>query len=110
MKNHLILAVVILATAIDSVSAADAKENWAKHCAKCHGADGKGQTPMGKKLKVKDYTDAKFQAELQDEPSIKLIKEGKKEGTRTLMNAFNETLSEQEIKDLVAYIRTFKSK
>lgn len=108
MKHHLILASVILVTTIVSVSAADAKENWAKHCAKCHGADGKGQTAMGKKLKVKDYTDPKFQTELKDDASIKLIKEGKKEGTRTLMNAFNETLSEQEIKDLVAYIRTFK--
>jgi cytochrome c553 len=108
MKHHLLLATSILVLTIVSAGAADAKENWAKHCAKCHGADGKGQTAMGKKLKVKDYTDPKFQADLKDEPSIKLIKEGKKEGTRTLMNAFNETLSEQEIKDLIAYIRTFK--
>ena len=41
--------------------AAPAGENWENHCAKCHGADGKGQTKVGKKLNLKDYTDAKVQ-------------------------------------------------
>ena len=42
--------------------AADAKTTWADKCVKCHGADGKGDTKMGKKLEIKDYTDAKVQA------------------------------------------------
>ena len=41
---------------------APASENWENHCTKCHGDDGKGQTKAGKKLQLKDYTDAKVQA------------------------------------------------
>ena len=49
-----------------SLSAADVKTNWEKHCLKCHGADGKGNTKMGKQSGVKDYTDPKIQAEMND--------------------------------------------
>ena len=44
--------------------AAPAADNWDANCAKCHGPDGKGQTKVGKKLNLKDYTDAKVQAEM----------------------------------------------
>ncbi len=88
--------------------AADAKENWTKHCQKCHGEDGKGQTTMGKKLKVKDYTDAKVQESMKDEEMIKITKEGKKEGDKTLMKAFGSEFSDAEIKALVEYVRKFK--
>lgn len=93
-----------------SVLAADAKPNWDKHCLKCHGADGKGQTTMGKKLKVKDYTDAEVQKKFKDEDILKIVKEGKKEGDKTLMKAFKDELSEQAIKDLAAYVRKFAAK
>ena len=63
---------------------------------------------MGKKLKIKDYTDAKVQAEMKDEEILKIIKEGKKEGSKTLMKAYADVLSEAEIKDLLAYVRKFK--
>ncbi len=70
-KNILTLALFVAAAA--SISAAEAKENWEKHCQKCHGADGKGQTKMGRQSGVKDYTDSKVQAELKDENAIKII-------------------------------------
>lgn len=108
MKNLLILTIGLLTAGFLAAQAADAKENWEKHCAKCHGTDGKGQTNMGKKLKVKDYTDPKVQAEMKDEDIIKLTKEGKKEGDKTLMKGYADVLSEQEIKDMVGYVRKFK--
>jgi mono/diheme cytochrome c family protein len=83
--------------------AADAKENWAQHCAKCHGADGAGQTTMGKKLKLKDYTDAKVQAGFKDEDLLKVTLEGKEK-----MPAFKEKISAAEAKALVGVIRSFK--
>jgi mono/diheme cytochrome c family protein len=90
--------------------AAPAAENWENSCAKCHGADGKGQTKIGKKLQVKDYTDAKVQAELKDEEMIKATTEGLKDSAgKEKMKAFKDELSADEIKDLVAYIRKFKS-
>jgi len=95
------------AAMIVSVSAADVKENWEKSCAKCHGPDGKGDTKMGKKLEIKDFTDAKYQDSLKDEAMLKAIKEGVKDGDKTRMKAA-EGLSDEEMKALVAYVRKFK--
>jgi cytochrome c553 len=97
-----------MALAASTSFAEDAKVNWEKHCQKCHGADGKGQTVMGKKLKVKDYTDAKVQESFKDEEANKITKEGKNEGDKNLMPKFADKLSDQEIKDLTAYVRKFK--
>lgn len=110
MKTYLtaILTCAFLAGA--SLVAADVKANWEKHCQKCHGADGKGQTTMGKKLKVLDYTNPEHQKKFTDEEAIKITKEGKKEGDKTLMKAFKDELSDQEIKELVEYIRKFAKK
>jgi cytochrome c553 len=103
-KNIITLALV-LAGAVTASQAATAGENWANLCAKCHGADGKGQTPVGKKLKVKDYTDAKVQAELKDEEMVKAINDG----VGTKMKGFKSELSPAEINDLVAHVRKLKS-
>ncbi len=91
-----------------NVSAADAQANWDKQCAKCHGKEGKGDTKMGQKLKCKDYTDAKVQAAFSDEEATKIIKEGKKEGSRTVMKGYASTLSDADIKALVDLIRKMK--
>jgi len=106
--KKILLTLVAMGAGLAIASAADAQQNWESHCAKCHGKDGKGQTKMGQKLKVKDYTDAKVQESLKDEEMIKTIKEGKKEGDKTLMNAYKDELSDAEIKALVEYIRKFK--
>lgn len=88
--------------------AAPVAENWETHCTKCHGDDGKGQTKAGKKLNVKDYTDAKVQAEMKDEAMIKAITDGVSDGGKEKMKAYKEELSAAEIKELVAYVRKFK--
>src|SRR6478672_871988 len=77
MKRTLLLATLCVLGACATARAADVKEIWDKQCAKCHGADGKGDTKMGKKLEVKDYTSAKVQAEMTDAEMTKIIKEGK---------------------------------
>jgi cytochrome c553 len=108
MKRMLFVLVALLAIPALSARAADAKALYAKDCAKCHGEDGKGETKMGKKLGAKDYTDAKVQAELKDEAAFKAIKEGLKDKDgKTLMKPA-ESASDEEIKALVAYMRTFK--
>ena len=108
MKKILTLGIVMAVMAAWSGRAADAKALYEQDCAKCHGTDGKGETKMGKKLSVKDYTDAKVQAELKDEAGFKAIKDGlkDKEG-KTLMKPA-EGMSDADAKGLVAYMRTFK--
>ncbi len=108
MKKVLTLAIAVLGMAALSASAADAKATYEKDCAKCHGADGKGETKMGKKSGCKDYTDAKVQAELKDDAAIKAIKDGYKDKEGKVVMKPAEGLSDEEIKGLVAYMRTFK--
>ena len=88
--------------------AATAKDNWENLCQKCHGADGKGETNIGKKLHIKDYTDSKVQAGIKDEDIAKAITDGVKEGGRQKMKAFKD-LTPDEVKDLVAYVRSLKA-
>src|SRR5215470_2078442 len=108
MKKTLILGLAILAMAGLSASAADAKAIFEKDCAKCHGPDGKGDTKMGKKAGAKDYTDPKVQEAMKDDQMAKAIKEGIKDGETVKMKGFADTLSDEEVKALVAYVRTFK--
>ena len=100
----------VLAAFVAFAFAAPVAENWENHCAKCHGADGKGQTKAGRKLNAKDYTDAKVQAEMKDADMIKATADGvfDKQGMER-MKAYKDELSPKEIEELVAYIRKFKS-
>jgi cytochrome c553 len=108
MKKHQLLTVLLFLAAALAASAADAQANWDEHCAKCHGADGKGQTKMGKKLSIGDFTDAKYQAGFTDEQAAKAMKEGltDKNG-KTSMKAI-EGLSDDDIKALIPLVRGFK--
>lgn len=108
MKLIILAATTLLAASV-SLNAADAKAIYDKDCAKCHGAEGKGDTKMGQKLKAKDYSDAKVQAAMKDEEMLKAIKDGVKEkGTdKTLMKGFPD-ITDEEAKALVAHIRKFK--
>jgi cytochrome c553 len=106
MKMILILTTLVAAATV-ATQAADVKENWEKNCAKCHGPDGKGDTKMGKKAEVKDMTSADYQASLKDDVAFKHLKEGMKNGDKVQMKPFS-TLSDDEIKALVAHVRTLK--
>ncbi len=107
MKKLLIPIVAVLGMSIVGLQAADAKAIWEKDCAKCHGADGAGKTKMGEKLSVKDYTTAKVQDEMKDADMTKAVKDGVKDKDgKVKMKAFE--LTDEEIKGLVAHIRSFK--
>ena len=103
-----LLITALLIANISNSFAATVKENWEKHCQKCHGADGKGQTRMGRQSGAKDYTDPKVQAELSDEKAMKIIKEGLVEKGKKKMDPYGDKLSDDEIKALIAQIRSFK--
>jgi len=108
MKKYLALLASILVAAASYGYAATAADNWDNDCAKCHSADGSGTSKVGKKLKLKDYTDAAVQAAMKDEDMFKAIKEGVTADGKERMKAFKDDLSDAEITDLVAYIRKMK--
>jgi cytochrome c553 len=106
-QTKIYLTIIALAATTAALSAADSAELWQKNCQKCHGADGKGDTKIGKKMEVKDLTDAKYQASFTDDQAFKAIKEGIKDGDKTKMKPA-EGLSDDDIKALVAKARSFK--
>ena len=75
---------------------------FANQCAVCHGPDGKGQSVMGKKLNMKDWSDGKTLNGMSDGDVGKEIHAGKQ-----LMPAFTQ-LTGAQISAIVAYIRSFQ--
>ena len=73
-------------------------------CAMCHGPDGAGKTPAGQKLNVRDLQSPEVQKQ-SDSDLAQVIKQGKGK-----MPAFGKTLSDDQIKSLVAQIRELVKK
>lgn len=73
-------------------------------CAACHGADGKGQTAVGKSLGIHDFASAATQ-KMSDADLEQIITKGKNQ-----MPAYGDSLKAPEIKDLVQYVRSFAKK
>jgi mono/diheme cytochrome c family protein len=107
MKRTL-LVVGVFAASTMSMLGADGKALWDANCAQCHGKSGNADTKMGKTLKAKDLTDAAVQASFTDAKATQSIKEGVKENGKTTMKAFGDKLSDDDVKALVAYVRTLK--
>jgi cytochrome c6 len=71
-------------------------------CAACHGPAGDGSTAIGKTNKLRDFSSADVQKQTDDELTG-IITNG-----RGKMPAYGKSLKQDQIKDLVAYLRTFK--
>ncbi len=108
MKNLHLYIIVILGLTVTAALAEDAKISFEAKCAVCHGKDGKGDTKPGQKSGVRDFTLAKVQETMKDEAMIKAVKEGVKKGEILKMKAYGDKFSDEEIKSLVKYVRSFK--
>ncbi|HTZ19670.1 MAG TPA: cytochrome c [Opitutaceae bacterium] len=108
MKKILITTLLFAFGSALTAFAADGKTVWEEQCAKCHGPDGKGETKMGKKLSIKDFTDAKVQAAFTDDEAFKAVKEGLKNAEGVSRMKAVEGLTDDEIKAVVAQVRSFK--
>jgi cytochrome c6 len=83
-------------TRADDKSAATYKAK----CATCHGADGKGDTPAGKSTKVRSFADSDV-VKASDDDLAGIIEKGKAK-----MPGYGKSMKPDEIKDMVAYIRS----
>ena len=107
MTKLISLSVVALFGSALVLSAATVSENWENSCASCHGADGKGDTRQGKRLKLKDYTDKESLAGLSDEQLFQIIAEGVVVDGKQRKKGYKDQLSSDEITELVKYVRAF---
>jgi mono/diheme cytochrome c family protein len=81
----------------------DASTDYKAKCASCHGLDGSGNTPLGKKLQLKDLRSPEVQ-KMTDAQMNALITKGK--GKMPGNAGFNP----DQVKQLVAYVRELAKK
>jgi mono/diheme cytochrome c family protein len=104
MKTRLfaIVATLSLALAIPAFASPDGAALYKAKCTSCHGADGSGQTPVGKNMKLRDMRSAEVQKQT-DLELTKVISGGKGK-----MPPFGKSLSTGDISALIAHLRTLK--
>jgi mono/diheme cytochrome c family protein len=82
-------------------------ELFNRNCARCHGGDGRGDTPLGHLYKAPDFTDAEWwkkNASISNTRTLRSIVTRGKAG----MPAFGKKLRSSEISLLVNRVRSFK--
>jgi cytochrome c6 len=84
--------------------AQDAGALYKTKCAACHGADGKGDTAVGKTNKIRDLSSAEVQQQ-SDADLTAVITNGKGK-----MPAYGKGLKADQVKDLVTFIRSLAKK
>jgi mono/diheme cytochrome c family protein len=107
MKPLLASALLLLAASPAVLAAGDAaagKTAFNAHCAACHGADAKGQTPMAKAFQADlDLTGKSVQA-LKDPGLADIIKNGKGKMPKP------PGVTDDDVPNLIAYVRTLAAK
>jgi cytochrome c6 len=102
MRRRICLSLVLILVAVPLF--ADSAALYKTKCAPCHGADGSGNTPVGKSLHVKSLASEDVQ-KMKDADLTKVIHDGKGK-----MPAFAGKLSDDELRDVVQFIRGFAQK
>ncbi len=89
-------------------SSSFAGDLFRSNCARCHGADGRGDTPLGHTYKAPDFTDPEWwrkNSNITTTGRLTSIVSRGKGG----MPAFGKKLKRTEIRLLVGYVRKFQS-
>lgn len=89
--------------------AARGQGDYATYCSPCHGSRGNGDGPLARMLVPRParHSDAAFMNALSDEYLFRLLKEGGPAlGKSPLMGVWGRNLSEQQIRDLVGFLRS----
>lgn len=73
---------------------------YAQNCARCHGADGRGDAELKKTLPVRDFSDPTFLAKANTEDIARTIMAGKGQ-----MPSFGASLSLPKIQSLSGYVQ-----
>ena len=76
---------------------------YRQKCSKCHGADGSGETSLGRIFNAPDFTDGGWWAKHSSGELVNIIVRGKKN-----MPAFGKKLTRVQIASLAVYVQRFK--
>jgi len=105
MKRFVMLATLTLVIAMPASAAdPDGAALFKAKCATCHGADGAGQTSIGKSMKLRDLRSADVQKQTDIELT-KIISGGKGK-----MPGFGQKMSTADVMAVIAHVRTLQSK
>ena len=105
MKRFVMLAALTLVIALPAIAAdPDGAALYKAKCATCHGADGAGQTSIGKSMKLRDLRSADVQKQTDIELT-KIISGGKGK-----MPGFGQKMSTADVMAVIAHLRTLQSK
>lgn len=105
MRKILVLTVCILLPPIPAGAADAGPALFKTKCVPCHGVDGSGNTPMGRKVGARPLASAEVQAMTDDELREIVVK-----GKGKTMPAFGKKLSPGDVGILVAHIRRLAGK
>ena len=83
--------------------AQSAAQLYTKHCASCHGKDGRSKTIKGKLKHARNLTDSEWQDKVSDERIYNSINNGKGK-----MPGYAKKLSDVQIESLATYVRALK--
>jgi mono/diheme cytochrome c family protein len=101
LKRRVFITIVAAITLCNTTLAAqDAAGIYKAKCSACHGADGKGATPVGTKMGIKDLASPEVQ-KMSDAELTAIISDGKDK-----MPGYGKSLKPDQIKELVGYIRS----
>src|SRR5262249_58008884 len=97
-----ILAVVVFGAATRVCAQDSPAALYKSRCQVCHGADGKGDTPAGKKVGARDFHSPEV-AKMSDTELFEVTKKGKEK-----MPPYDKKLTDDQIKDVIKYIRSLR--
>jgi cytochrome c6 len=97
-----LVAVMMLGAVSCALAQDDVAALYKTKCQVCHGADGKGDTPAGKKLEVKDFHSPEV-AKMSDAELIDITHKGKGK-----MQGYDKKITDGQIKALIQYIHSLK--
>jgi cytochrome c6 len=104
LLTAIVMVVAVAVAGSTPLAAQDGPTVYKSKCAMCHGADGKGETPIGKKLNVRDLGSPEVQKQTDPELTT-IISKGKSK-----MPSFEGKLTAEQIGQVLAHIRDLGKK
>lgn len=103
------LIALAAATAVSAQNKDEGKKLYTTYCSSCHGDNGKGDGPAAASLPVKpaNHTDGNVMNKIPDKTLFDIISKGGPAGGKSnFMPAWGGALKENQIQDIVVYLRS----